>query len=92
MEVIWRPSDEVRERTNAMRLARRLDFDDYWELVRFSAEEPERFWPEAIADMGLEFSRPWEQVVDLSRGPTPARLPRRPGMAKKRPLGRLGGR
>ncbi len=69
MDVIWRPSDEVRERTNAMRLARRFGFDDYWELVRFSAEEPERFWPEAIADMGLEFSRPWEQVVDLSRGP-----------------------
>src|SRR4051794_22861681 len=52
-----------------MRLAGRLGFDDYWELVRYSAEEPERFWPEAIADMGLEFSRPWEQVCDLSRGP-----------------------
>ena len=69
MEVIWRPSDEVRDGSNAMRLARRLGFDDYWELVRFSAEEPERFWPEAIADMGLEFSRPWERVCDLSRGP-----------------------
>src|SRR5213596_3648755 len=52
-----------------MRLARRLGFDDYWGLVRFSAEEPERFWPEAIADMGLEFSRAWDQVCDLSRGP-----------------------
>jgi acetyl-CoA synthetase len=69
VDVIWRPSDEVRERSNAMRLARRLGFDDYWELVRFSAEEPERFWPEAIADMGLEFSRPWDLVCDLSRGP-----------------------
>src|SRR5436309_13887461 len=52
-----------------MRLARRLGFDDYWELVRFSAEEPERFWPEAIEDMGLEFSGPWDAVADLSRGP-----------------------
>jgi acetyl-CoA synthetase len=69
VDVIWRPSDAVRERSNAMRLARRLGFDDYWELVRFSAEEPERFWPEAIADLGLEFSRPWESVCDLSRGP-----------------------
>src|SRR5439155_4106382 len=34
-----------------------------------SAEELERFWPEAIADMGLEFSRTWDQVCDLSRGP-----------------------
>ena len=69
MEVIWRPSDEVRDGTNAMRLARRLGFDDYGELVRFSADEPERFWPEAIADMGLEFSRAWDEVCDLSRGP-----------------------
>jgi acetyl-CoA synthetase len=69
MEVIWRPSDAVLERSNAMRLAHRFGFDDYWELVRFSAEEPERFWPEAIADMGLEFSQPWEHVYDLSRGP-----------------------
>jgi len=52
-----------------MRLARRLGFDDYWELVRFSAEEPERFWPAAIEDLGLEFSRAWDQVCDLSRGP-----------------------
>jgi acetyl-CoA synthetase len=69
VDVIWRPSDEVRDGSNAMRLARRLGFDDYWELVRFSAEEPERFWPQAIADMGLEFSRGWDQVCDLSRGP-----------------------
>ncbi|MGZ4280927.1 MAG: AMP-binding protein [Gaiellaceae bacterium] len=69
MEVIWQPGEKERERTNAMRLARRLGFDDYWELVRFSAEEPERFWPAAIEDMGLEFSQPWDAVVDLSRGP-----------------------
>src|SRR5690349_4067602 len=52
-----------------MRLARKLGFDDYAALVRFSAEEPERFWPAAIDDMGLEFSRHWEAVVDESRGP-----------------------
>jgi acetyl-CoA synthetase len=69
VEVIWEPSDEVRERSNALRLARRLGFDDYASLVRFSAEEPERFWPAAIEDMGLEFSRPWDVVVDESRGP-----------------------
>src|ERR1051325_2604469 len=52
-----------------MRLARRLGYDDYWDLVRFSSEEPERFWPEAIADMGLEFSRGWDAVCGLARGP-----------------------
>jgi len=69
VEVVWRPDEEARERTNALRLARELGFDDYASLVRFSAEEPERFWPAAIEDLGLEFSRPWDAVVDESRGP-----------------------
>src|SRR3954452_2720190 len=69
VEVIWRPDDATRERTNALRLARKLGFDDYASLVRFSQDEPERFWPAAIEDMELEFSRPWDAVVDQSRGP-----------------------
>src|ERR671937_713693 len=69
VDAIWTPTPEVLERANVMRLARRLGFDDYRELVRFSSEEPERFWPAAIEDMGLEFSRPWDRVVDTSRGP-----------------------
>ncbi|TML51571.1 MAG: AMP-dependent synthetase [Actinobacteria bacterium] len=48
---------------------RRVGIDDYHELQRRSAEEPEWFWPEAIEDIGLEFSRRWERVVDLSQGP-----------------------
>ena len=69
MGPIWTPTDEVRERSNALRLARKLGFDDYAKLVRFSQEEPERFWPAAIEDMGLEFSQPWDAVVDTSNGP-----------------------
>jgi acetyl-CoA synthetase len=69
VEVIWTPSDEVRERSNALRLARKLGFADYASLVAFSQEQPEAFWPAAIEDMGLEFSREWDEVVDLSRGP-----------------------
>jgi acetyl-CoA synthetase len=59
----------VLERANVVRLMRRHGIDDYWALVRRSQEDPEWFWPAAIEDMGLEFSQPWEQVVDLSHGP-----------------------
>src|SRR6266516_3414604 len=69
MEVVWTPSQEVLERANVVRLMRRAGIDDYRELVRRSAEDPEWFWPEAIEDMGLEFSRPWDRVMDVSRGP-----------------------
>src|SRR5215210_4519757 len=66
---VWQPDDETLARANVTRLMRRHGLDDYWELVRRSQEDPEWFWPAAIEDMGLEFSRPWERVLDDSRGP-----------------------
>jgi len=68
-EVVWTPSQEVLDRANVVRLMRRHGFDDYWAFQRRSEEDPEWFWPAAIEDMGLEFSRAWDQVMDVSRGP-----------------------
>ena len=67
-EVVWTPSPERVERANLTRLQRRLGCETYAELHRVSVEEPERFWPEVVADLGLEFSRPWERVLDVSAG------------------------
>src|SRR5918994_1715925 len=66
---IWEPDDATLERANVTRLMPAHGIDDYWELVRRSQEDPDWFWPAAIEDMGLEFSQPWDQVVDLSHGP-----------------------
>ena len=66
---IWEPDEATLERANVVRLMRKHGFESYWELVARSQEDPEWFWPAAIEDMGLEFSRPWDEVVDLSRGP-----------------------
>ena len=68
-DVVWTPSEEVLARANVVRLMGRHGFDDYWELVRRSQEDPGWFWPAAIEDMDLDFFRPWDEVVDLSRGP-----------------------
>jgi acetyl-CoA synthetase len=67
-EFIWTPTPEQVETANLTRLARRLGVEGYHELHRISVEEPERFWPALVDDLGLEFSEPWEQVVDTSRG------------------------
>jgi acetyl-CoA synthetase len=66
---IWQPPPELVERANVTRLQRRLGAGDYHELHRISVEEPDRFWPELIADLGIEFSQPWSSIVDESRGP-----------------------
>ena len=68
-EFVWYPTDEVLEHANVVRLMRRHGIADFWELVRRSQEDPAWFWPAAIDDMGLQFSRRWERVCDDSRGP-----------------------
>ena len=68
-DFIWIPPPELVERANVTRLARRLGADGFHALHRISVEEPERFWPAVVDDLGIEFSRPWEAVVDASRGP-----------------------
>ena len=66
---IWQPDEATLERANVVRLMRKHGFDRYWDLVARSQEDPQWFWPAAIEDMGLEFFQPWDEVVDLSRGP-----------------------
>jgi acetyl-CoA synthetase len=68
-EIVWRPSPEVLERANVVRLMRRHGIDDYRELVTRSQDDPEWFWPAAVEDMGIEFARPWDRLADVSRGP-----------------------
>src|SRR5947208_12015352 len=65
---VWRPSEEFLEQANVTRLMRRLGVARYHDLHRISIEEPERFWPDVIDDLGLRFDTPWERVVDTSRG------------------------
>ena len=68
-EVVWRPDEAVLEHANVVRLMRTHGFVSYRDLVRRSIDEPEWFWPAAVEDMGLEFSEPWTEVMDTSRGP-----------------------
>jgi acetyl-CoA synthetase len=67
-EFIWSPTPDDVESANLTRLARHLGVDGYHELHRVSVEEPERFWPAVIEDLGLEFSQRWRSVLDPSRG------------------------
>jgi acetyl-CoA synthetase len=68
-DFVWTPTADQVETANLTRLARRLGVERYHDLHRISIEEPERFWPALIEDLGIEFSEPWTEVVDVSRGP-----------------------
>jgi acetyl-CoA synthetase len=68
-EVVWTPDEETLARANVVRLMRKQGIESYWELVSRSQADPEWFWPAAVDDLGLEFSRGWDRVYDDSRGP-----------------------
>src|SRR5215472_10149665 len=67
--MIWEPSPELIKKTNVWRFLRRLGFHGRDDFLRFSREEPARFWDELMREMRVEFSQPYETVVDVSRGP-----------------------
>lgn len=67
-EFVWTPTAEQVEQANVTRLARLLGCADYHELHRLSVEDPERFWPAVVEDLALEFSHPWDRVLDDSEG------------------------
>ena len=51
-----------------MQFAGRHGIDDYWALVRRSQDDPEWFWAAAVDYLGIEFAKPYERVLDASRG------------------------
>ena len=67
--VAWSPSDDFAANALVARFQRRHGLASFEDLRRRSIEEPEWFWPAVVEDLGLEFTTPWDHVVDLSRGP-----------------------
>jgi acetyl-CoA synthetase len=67
--MIWVPSQDYVESTNVWRFMQRLGFGDREEFLRFSREDPARFWDEIMREMGVEWFEPYQQVMDVSRGP-----------------------
>jgi acetyl-CoA synthetase len=67
--MIWEPSREFVESTNVWRFMQRLGFSDREAFLRFSRDEPERFWDEIMREMGVEWFTPYHQVLDAGRGP-----------------------
>ena len=66
---VWRPTAEQVEAANVTRLMRAHGIERFDDLVRRSIEDPAWFWDAVVHDLDLEFSAPYGQIVDLSRGP-----------------------
>ena len=65
---VWRPTDAHWQRSALVRLYRRLRFDRLDAFRERAAAEPAWFWEEMVRELGVTWSRPPEQTLDLSRG------------------------
>ena len=66
---VWTPGAEDIERANVTRLMRAHGIDTLQELTARSVDDVAWFWDAVVSDLDIEFSTPYERVVDLSRGP-----------------------
>ncbi|HET9723270.1 MAG TPA: AMP-binding protein [Actinomycetota bacterium] len=66
--IVWRPTQAYVERANVTRFMRANGIATEEELLRRSVEDVAWFWDAVVRDLGLEFSRPYERVLDTSAG------------------------
>src|SRR5262245_58904350 len=67
-EIAWRPGEDALKRSRLLRLMRSNGIATLDELRRRAVADVAWFWDAVVRDLGLEFERPYEQVLDLSQG------------------------
>ena len=66
--VVWTPTPAQIRRSNLHRFGQRHGAPDLAALERRAAREPAWFWAAVLEDLGIEFERPYTQVLDLTPG------------------------
>jgi acetyl-CoA synthetase len=66
--IAWVPDREQIEHSNVTAFLREHDLPDYDALVRRSEEDLAWFWDALLKHSDLRFFRPYDRVVDLSKG------------------------
>lgn len=65
---VWHPDLDVIERSRLAQAMRRWGYDSLEALHRVSVDDPEWFWPAAMADLGISFDQPFGRVKDSGAG------------------------
>jgi acetyl-CoA synthetase len=67
-DLAWKPSPDYVEGANITRLMRAHGIGSIDELRRRSTDDIEWFWDAVVKDLGIEFSQPYERLLDISDG------------------------
>ena len=67
-QIVWRPDSALMAQSNLAALMARHGIVGYDALLRRAAEDIAWFWDAVFEELGIEFTVPYSQVVDLSSG------------------------
>jgi acetyl-CoA synthetase len=67
-DVMWEPSPEVISKSRLKRFMDQHGIESFAELLKRADDDIEWFWDAAIKDIDIAFYRPYDKVVDMSRG------------------------
>lgn len=67
-DIVWRPTPAVIDASQLTRFMAAHGIGRLDELQRRSIDDPRWFWNAVIADLGIEFFKPYDEVIDTSAG------------------------
>lgn len=67
-DIIWEPYGDYKEKPNIKRFMDKYGIRDYDELISRSANDIEWFWSAALKDLGVEWYRHYDKILDTSLG------------------------
>jgi len=67
-EIVWRPSSVRVEASRLTALIRQMGASDYHDLYARSLADPAWFWDGLLSFLDIRFYRPYDTVLDISRG------------------------
>jgi len=66
--IVWWPTPELVERSNLKRFMEHHGITSFDELMQRSTQDVGWFWEAVLADLDIRFDRPYERILDTSRG------------------------
>ena len=67
--IAWRPDSATVERAQLTRFLRQTGHADFQSMYRWSIDDIPGFTAEVLRFLNVPFTRPWTEIVDLTRGP-----------------------
>lgn len=67
-KAVWHPVEEDVKKTRLYQLMQKAGFSDYDAFHQKSIDQIDWFWDLVVQDMGIKWMKPYERVLNLSRG------------------------